>query len=118
MKTRVLVWTLAGVLVLGAAAPLAVQAETRGAAAHMGLGVASVVATFVYGPVKVLYALGGTVVSGLGYVFSAGRLDTAQTIFQPAVRGDYVVTPEHLAYERPLCFVGRDPASDPNPYGE
>ena len=115
MKTRTFVWALVCVLALGAVTPAA-AAEPRSAAAHLGLGIASVAATMIYGPVKVLYAVGGSTVAGLAYLFSAGRLDTAQTILQPAVRGDYVVTPEHLTYNQPLCFVGRDPASDPNPY--
>ena len=89
--------------------PAAAQASERNAAAECGLGVASFALTLPYGLVKTAYAVGGSLTGGLAWVLTGGRNDIARAIFQPAVRGDYVVVPEHLLFERPLVFVGRDP---------
>ena len=50
-----------------------------------------------------------------GSACSAGDNDVAKTVTTPAVRGDYVVTPEHLRGKRPLEFIGRDPEYRPDP---
>jgi len=83
------------------------RGESTGAAA--GWGALSALTSLLYAPVKIVYAVGGLVVSGFAWVFSAGDNDVAKTVATPAVRGDYVVTPEHLRGERPLEFIGRDP---------
>ncbi len=88
--------------------PTQAQEESTGAAA--GWGALSALTSLVYSPVKVLYAVGGLVVGGFAWVFSAGDNDVVRTVTTPAVRGDYVVTPEHLRGKRPLEFIGRDPA--------
>jgi hypothetical protein len=59
----------------------------------------------------VAYAAGGSIVAGLAYVLSGGDKDVAKPIFDASVRGDYVVTPQHMSGERDLEFVGR-PRSD------
>lgn len=89
--------------------PAAAQGAPRHAAAEMGLGIASAAVTLLYGPAKVLYALLGTATGGLAWALTGGSGETARSIIQPAVRGDYVVTPENLTSERPLVFAGRDP---------
>lgn len=104
---------LAVLVIAFALVPHPVRAQSsppRHAAAEFGLGTGAVLCTFVYGTVKVLYAAVGTVTGGLGYVFSGGSTDVARKIIQPAVRGDYVITPEHLTMERTLVFAGADPA--------
>ncbi len=83
------------------------QEESTGAAA--GWGALSALSSLVYAPVKVVYAVGGLVIGGFAWLFSAGDNDVARTVTTPAVRGDYVVTPEHLRGERPLEFIGREP---------
>jgi type IV secretory pathway VirB2 component (pilin) len=83
------------------------EAESTGAAA--GWGALSALSSLVYSPVKVVYAVGGLVVGGFAWVFSAGDNDVLNTVVTPAVRGDYVVTPEHLRGARPLEFIGREP---------
>ncbi len=90
-------------------APAAAQASERNAAAEFGLGVAAFVFTLPYGLVKTAYAVGGSVTGGLAWVLTGGRNEIARAIIQPAMRGDYVVVPEHLLLERSLVFVGRDP---------
>jgi hypothetical protein len=104
-------FSLSVCLVLASAltAPAAAQASERNTAAEFGLGVASFALTVPYGLVKTAYAVGGSLVGGLAWVLTGGRNDTARAIIQPAVRGDYVVVPEHLLIQRSLVFVGRDP---------
>ena len=99
---------LACILLVGLHPGLArAQEESTGAAA--GWGALSALTSLVYAPVKIVYAVGGLVVGGFAWVFSAGDNDVVRTVTTPAVRGDYVVTPEHLRGERPLEFIGRDP---------
>jgi hypothetical protein len=101
LATAALFWGVMG--------PGAARAAERSTVAHFGLGAGSVLCTFVYGTVKTVYAVGGSIVGGLAFVLTGGRGDVARAIIQPSVRGDYVVTPEHLTMERALVFVGRDP---------
>lgn len=98
-----------------ASLPLAAQADEapeRNIFMHYGLGVGSVLCTLVYGPAKVLYATLGSITGGLAWALTGGRTDVPREIIQPAVRGDYVVTPEHLTFNQPLMFVGKEHALD------
>lgn len=74
-----------------------------------GMDVAAGLASVVYAPAKVAYAIGGSVVAGLAYAASAGDRDVAEPILDASLRGDYLVTPSHLTGERKLEFVGRRP---------
>ena len=73
-----------------------------------GIGIAAGLASLVYTPAKVLYAVGGGVAAGMAYLASAGNQDVAAPILTPSLRGDYVVTPEHLRGEKTLEFFGRE----------
>lgn len=99
---------LAGLLLLGLAPATALAQES--AAESAGYGIGSALCSIVYGPVKLVYALGGTVVGGLAWLLSAGDSEVADAVITPAIRGDYVVTPSHLRGEEPLEFIGRKPA--------
>jgi hypothetical protein len=86
------------------------SASDRGdMAAEAGLGLGSVVTSLLYGPVKVVYATGGVIVGGLAFLFSGGDTDVASVVWGPSVRGDYVITPDHLRGERTVEFIGREP---------
>lgn len=95
---------LAAVLAL---APPAARAEEDSLAYEGVIGVGAAVCTLVYGPLKLAYAAGGLVVSGLAWLWSAGDTGVAGPIFAASLGGDYVVTPAHLEGRRPLEFVGR-----------
>ncbi len=79
----------------------------------LGYGVGSVLANVFYMPAKIVYAGLGLVGGGLGYVLSGGNAETATSILDPAIRGNYVVTPSHLKGEEPLLFVGPIHSSEP-----
>jgi hypothetical protein len=74
-----------------------------------GYGVGAALASVFYIPAKVTYAGFGLLAGGLGYLFSGGRADVANNIIYPAVRGNYVVTPNHLKGTDPIYFVGPAP---------
>jgi hypothetical protein len=76
---------------------------------ELGYGVASALASVFYIPAKVTYAGLGLLTGGLGYVLTGGRADVASNIIYPAVRGHYVVTPNHLKGTEPIYFVGAPP---------
>ena len=96
---------LAAALVLTPAAALADDMPAREA----GVGAAAALSSLLYGPVKLCYAIGGSVIAGLAWAFSAGDAEVAKPILNAALRGDYVVTASHIQGERPLEFVGRSP---------
>ena len=89
--------------------PASAQGQPRHAAVHFALGTVAVATSVVYGTAKVVYAVLGSATGGVAWLLTGGDSDTARRIIQPAVRGDYVVTPAHLTAERSLEFVGRDP---------
>jgi hypothetical protein len=78
---------------------------------ELGYGFASALASVFYIPAKVTYAGLGLLTGGLGYVLTGGRADVASNIIYPAVRGHYVVTPNHLKGTEPIYFVGAPPES-------
>jgi hypothetical protein len=92
-------------LLLAPARPATAQDE-RSAFGEAGIGTLSALATVVYGPVKIIYAAAGTLTAGFAYALSGGEL--SERLLSRSLRGDYVLTPEHLTGQRPIEFVGRD----------
>ncbi len=74
-----------------------------------GIGTAAALSSLVYGPVKVVYAFGGLVASGLAWGFSGGDGEVATTVLTRAVRGTYVISPDTLQGNQEVEFVGRSP---------
>jgi len=97
---------LACILIFGLG-PGAARADSAGSEA--GYGILAGLTSLVYAPVKVVYAVGGALVGGFAWLFSAGDNDVARAVVTPAVRGDYVVTPSNLRGEEDLEFIGKDP---------
>lgn len=124
MKTQLLKGIALGLFVTVISAP--VHAQTAGSnelaaeppmTEEVGYGIGSALANVLYIPAKVTYAGLGLLTGGLGYVFSGGRTDVASNIIYPAVRGHYVVTPNHLKGTDPIYFVGAGPEiSEPDTY--
>ena len=76
---------------------------------ELGWGFGAALASVFYIPAKVTYAGLGLLTGGLGYVLTGGRADVANNIIYPSVRGNYVVTPNHLKGTEPIYFVGAGP---------
>ena len=115
MKSTVCVVASCLMVVVLLAAPRQVVAESS-VFTEGGMGIASVACTFVWGSAKSLFAVGGGATAGLAYLFTGFNSRAARPILQAALRGDYVVTPEHLRGEKALTFIGRDPQYDPYSY--
>ncbi|MCG8590133.1 MAG: hypothetical protein MJE66_12650 [Proteobacteria bacterium] len=89
-----------------ALAPMAASAEgTTGQQFVQGGGAA--LCSLVYGPAKMIYALGGSLIGGLAWVFSGGDDASAKPIWDASLRGDYVITPAMLRGEGGPEFIGR-----------
>jgi hypothetical protein len=80
-----------------------------------GIQVASWLLTVPYCAGKSAFAIAGSVVGGLGYAFSGGNSETAQTIWTKSVYGTYILRPAHLRGEEPIHFLGKadDGQSEP-----
>jgi hypothetical protein len=74
-----------------------------------GIGAVAALSTLIYGPVKLCYATLGLLVGGTAWGLSGGDAEVLDSVITAAVRGDYVVTPEHIRMERSLEFYGRAP---------
>ena len=108
MATRGLAAFSVGVAL--AMAPQAASAQDSGAAhtAHSGFfGIGAALCTLVYSPLKFTYAVTGTVLSGMAWLWTVGDTDVAGTILKSSIGGNYVVHPANLTGEEPLSFVGR-----------
>jgi hypothetical protein len=103
-RTRRLGALLVAVVWLGPAA----VARAEDSTAYTGVtGAAAALCTLVYAPLKLVYATGGTLVSGLAWIFTLGDTQVAGPIARGALRGDYVVTPAQLEGREALHFDGR-----------
>jgi hypothetical protein len=105
-RAHILSWSLCGFL---AVAPVSALADSLEMSKEAGFGVGSAVATLVYAPLKLCYAIGGLVIGGLAWGFSGGDNNVAKVVLTPSVLGDYVVTPAHLRGDQSIEFFGRDP---------
>jgi hypothetical protein len=76
---------------------------------EMGYGLGAAVASIFYIPAKFTYATLGLLTGGLGFALTGGRADVANNIIYPAVKGNWVVTPNNLKGTEPLYFVGAPP---------
>jgi hypothetical protein len=75
-------------------------------ASGIGIQAGSALATIIYFPLKLAFAIGGGVVGGLAYGFSGGSEQTAKNIWIPSVYGTYIITPDHLKGDKPIRFLG------------
>lgn len=103
-------WLLCGFI---ATAPASVMADTLEMTKDAGLGAGAAVASLVYAPAKLCYAVGGMLIGGLAWAFSGGDQNVAKVVLTPSVLGDYVITPDHLRGEQPVEFFGREPEQAP-----
>jgi hypothetical protein len=95
-------------LILSMAVPTAARAES-GSASEGGIGAVAALSTLIYGPVKLCYATLGLLIGGAAWGLSGGDQQVFEAVVNPAVRGDYVVSPDHIRLERSLEFYGKLP---------
>jgi hypothetical protein len=100
---------LSALILALAAAPTAAWAESSDLPNEGGIGAVAALSTLIYGPVKLCYATLGMLIGGAAWGLSGGDQAVLSSVVNPALRGDYVVTPEHIRMERSLEFYGRDP---------
>lgn len=62
--------------------------------------------TVPYGAAKMAYSLGGGIVGSLALLATGGHSETAEAIWNPSMKGDYIIQPQHLTGEKPLRFMG------------
>jgi len=60
----------------------------------------------VYGAAKLAFAISGGIVGGLAWAFSGGDIETADNVWNPTLKGTYVITPDHLKGVAPIEFIG------------
>jgi hypothetical protein len=101
---------LSALILALAAAPTAAWADMGSDLPNEGgIGAVAALSTLIYGPVKLTYAVLGLLVGGAAWGLSGGDQQVLSSVVNPALRGDYVVTPEHIKMERSLEFYGHDP---------
>jgi hypothetical protein len=83
------------------------QASGTESSDDTGIKVASWLLTVPYCAGKSAFAIAGSVVGGLGYAFSGGNSETAQSIWTKTVYGTYILRPAHLRGEEPIHFLGK-----------
>ena len=115
---RLTVWCVIGVMVLSllpcgipdAAAEDSPPAPSdKSIPVEAGLGFASLLATIPYAAAKIGYALTGALMGGLEYAYAGGRTKDVDAIWNSALGGTYILTPEHLQGKKAIRFLGDTP---------
>jgi len=104
----VLIVTFMGLTMIPPGSTLAEnQSSSTDSSDGTGIQVASWLLTVPYCAGKSAFAIAGSVVGGLGYAFSGGNSETAQSIWTKTVYGTYILRPAHLRGEEPIHFLGK-----------
>ena len=91
------------------------QASSTDSSEGTGIQVASWLLTVPYCVGKSAFAVAGSVVGGLGYAFSGGNSETAQSVWTKSVYGTYILRPAHLRGEEPIHFLGKADGNQSEP---
>jgi len=117
-RRRAAAWCVIGVIVLsilpcGVPDTAAEEPPPAPSATNLpmdaGLGIASLLATIPYAAAKIGYALTGAVVGGLEYAYAGGKTKDVESIWDSALGGTYILTPEHLQGKKAIHFLGDTP---------
>lgn len=112
----VLIMTVMGLTMIPPGSTLANdQTSSTDSSDGTGIQVASWLLTVPYCAGKSAFAIAGSVVGGLGYAFSGGNSETAQSIWSKTVYGTYILRPAHLRGEEPIQFLGKDDGNQSEP---
>jgi len=91
------------------------QASSTDSSEGTGIQVASWLLTVPYCAGKSAFAIAGSIVGSLGYAFSGGNSETAQSIWTKTVYGTYILRPAHLRGEEPIQFLGKADGNQSEP---
>jgi hypothetical protein len=72
----------------------------------VGIGAGTVAGNILYVPAKVVYGILGGITGGASYLLTGGNTQTANTIWRSSLGGDYVLTPDMVAGQKPVHFSG------------
>jgi len=72
----------------------------------VGIGAGAVAGNVLYVPAKVVYGILGGITGGASYLLTGGNTQTANTIWRSSLGGDYVLTPDMVAGQKPIHFSG------------
>jgi len=95
-------------VVFGIAASSAASAgEDPSLVREGGIGMASALLSLGYGPLKMVYALSGTLLAGTSFLYTWGNREVAMKVARMSLGGDYVITPAHLRGADEIRFTGQ-----------
>ena len=81
------------------------EEEPRSLTSEGSTGAGAALVNLIYAPLKMAYASGGLVVSGLGWMWTGGDTSISGPIYRAAVGGDYVLTPDHVSRNEDFTFA-------------
>ena len=88
------------------------ESTEGGTASGAGMLAMAGLSTLLYFPLKAVFAIGGGIVGGLTYVFTAGDEQAAKRVWNTSLYGTYIITPDHLQGNRPIRFLGVADSND------
>jgi hypothetical protein len=81
----------------------------------VGIGAGTVAGNVLYVPAKLAYGILGGITGGASYLLTGGNTQTANTIWRSSLGGDYVLTPDMVAGQKPIHFSGPTMTTPPGP---
>jgi len=76
---------------------------------QVGWGALTGLSNLLYIPAKLAYAGLGSLTGGLALGLTGGDMSTAESIWEPSLKGDYFLTPSMIQGEDPISFAGASP---------
>ena len=103
----VLIMTFIGMAMFPSGSALAgAQGSGTNSSDGAGIQVGSWLLSIPYCAGKTAFAIAGSTVGVLAYLFSAGNSAAAQSVWTSSVYGTYILRPSHLRGEAPINFLG------------
>ena len=79
----------------------------------VGIGAGTVAGNVLYVPAKLVFGILGGITGGASYLLTGGNTQTANTIWRSSLGGDYVLTPDMVAGQKPIHFSGPTTSTQP-----
>ena len=91
----------------GSSQPQVAQPEQGGVNwKGVGVGAGTIAGNLLYVPAKITYGILGGIAGGAGFLLTGGNKQVADTIWRSSLGGDYVLTPDMVAGQKPVHFSG------------